>query len=199
MAERATHSIPVGEFRSDQDSFDDWIKLFEDAVVLATNAQDDRKEELYKKWLPLRLDTRTRELLKGCDLTARWEPLKVELKDLLIDPQEKYNWQAHRTQLTWDGKESFHVLSNKIKRLVDLYDAAANKENEYFFRFRQALPMDYRRAIDLGCDEAKRTIDEAKKMCFRFQMSQVDSNPPAESGRLAPEKNVSFTGAAMAP
>ena len=195
--EKAAHSIPVDNFRSDQDSFDDWVKLFEDAVALATNAAEDREEPLCKRWLPLKLDERSRGLLKSCKKDAAWVDLKKELKGFLVDPQEKYNWQVNRLTPAWDGKESFHVLASKIKRLVDLYSERENKKSEYFFRFRQALPTDYRRAIDLGCDETKRTIDEAKKMAFRFQMSQMDSNPTSDAGRLAVEKNASFTGAAM--
>ena len=195
--ERAAHSIPVNDFQSDRESFDDWVRLFEEAVGLATNAAADRKEPLYKRWLPLKLDTRSRELLKSCNQTATWAALKKELKNFLVDPQEKYNWQTNRVTPSWDGKESFHVLANKIKRLVDLYEEAEDKKNLYFFRFRMALPTDYRRAIDLGCDETKRTIDEAKKMAFRFQMSQMDGNPPTDAGRLATDKNVSFAGAAL--
>ena len=101
--ERAAHSIPVDNFRSEQNSFDDWIKLFEDAVALATNAPDDRKEPLYKKWLPLKLDDRSRELLKNCTAAATWTILK-EFKGFLADPQENYNWQTNRIAPAWDGK-----------------------------------------------------------------------------------------------
>ena len=195
--ERATHSIPVDTFRSEEDSFDDWIKLFEDAVVLSTNAPEDRKEALYKKWLPLKLDKRTRDLLKNCDLAARWETLKAALKALLIDPQEQYNWQTRRTTLVWDKKESFHAFANRVKRLVDLYDGGADKAREYFFRFRQGLPTDYRQAIDLGCDETKRTMEEAKKIAFRLQYSQAKSNAQTAEGGAGPKKTMSFTGAAM--
>ena len=197
--ERATHSIPITDFQSDVDSFDNWIKRFEDAVVLSTNAPDDRKETLYKRWLPLKLDTKARELYDGCDQTAAWLAIKTELKNRLVDPQDKYNWQIRRTTITWDGKEDFHVLGNRIKRCVDLYDETANKPSEYFLRFRQALPKDYRRAIDLGCDDTKRTIEEAKKMATKLRMSLLDdeTTTPGETGRLTPEKSVSFTGAAM--
>ena len=68
--EKATHSIPVADFQSDVDSFDDWIRRFEGAVVLATNAPEDRKETLYKKWLGLKLDTKARELYNGCNQAA---------------------------------------------------------------------------------------------------------------------------------
>ena len=107
MAERTTHSIPVTEFASDRDSFDDWITLFEDAVVLATNAPVDRRADLFKKWLPLKLDTRARDLYKNCDTTAAWDAIKTQLKGLLVDPQEKYNWQIHRnwTMQTCQGSK----------------------------------------------------------------------------------------------
>ena len=193
--EQATHSIPVGCFQSEIDNFDDWIKLFEDAVELATNAPNERKETLFKKWLPLKLDKRTRDLLKNCDTTAVWKDLKIALKALLIDPQEQYNWQTRRTTVLWDGKESFHTLCNRIKRLVDLYDEGANKDQEYFFRFREALPTDYRRAIDLSCDEKKRTIEEAKKIAFQVRYLQADSDP-AGTDRLAPDKDLAHMGAA---
>ena len=201
-AERAAHSVPVGVFQSEEECFEDWIKMFEDAVLLATNAPADRKEALYRKWLPLKLDKRTRDLLKNCTEAATWnaatwEALKTELKDLLVDPQEKYNWQINKSSVQWDGKENFHSLANKIKRLVNLYHDGAEKDTENFFRFRMSLPTDYRRAIDLGCDEKKRTLDEAKKMAFRFQMSQADSAPTANNNGNAMGKNVSFTGAVM--
>ena len=131
--EQATHSIPVATFQSEVDNFDDWIELFEGAVELATNAPNDRKESLFKKWLPLKLDNRSCDLLKNCDITAPWKDLKIALKALLIDPQEQYNWQTRRTTVLWDGRESFHTLSNRIKRLVDLYDEGTNKSQEYFF------------------------------------------------------------------
>ena len=199
MAEHATHSIPISTFDSYTENFADWVALFEDAVVLATNAPEDRKSDLFKMWLPLKLDTRSHNLYKNCSIEAdtTWEAIKTELAALLIDPQEKYNWQINRTTVLWDGKESFHILANKIKRLVDLYDEGANKEKEYFFRFRQALPANYRSAIDLGCDETKRTIDEAKKMAFRFQMAQADTNPPDSSERVGPKPFASFTAASM--
>ena len=195
--ERAAHSVPVGDFQSEEECFDDWIKMFEDAVLLATNAPADRKEALYKKWLPLKLDKRTRDLLKNCTDAATWDALKKELKELLVDPQEKYNWQINKSSVQWDGKENFHSLANKIKRLVNLYHDGTEKDKEYFFRFRLSLPTDYRRAIDLGCDEKRRTLEEAKKMAFRFQMSQVDSTPAAHAGGGASGGSMSFTGAAM--
>ena len=56
MAEHATHSIPISAFDSYTENFADWIVLFEDAVVLATNAPEDWKSDLFKMWLPLKLD-----------------------------------------------------------------------------------------------------------------------------------------------
>ena len=133
--EKAANSIPVEAFRPDEDDFDEWVERFERAITLATNVTDKRrKDELCLNWISLKLDDRARIMLGNCK-EKEWAKLKVELKDLLIDPQEKYNWRARRATITWDGKESFHVLAANIIRAVDKYDPKGNKEQEYFFRF----------------------------------------------------------------
>ena len=196
MAEKTTNSLPVEVFRPDEDDFEEWILRFETAVVLATNVTDKaRKSQLCRNWLSLKLDDRSRIILGNCKKTD-WDELKVELRDLLIDPQEKYNWRARRSTIVWDGKESFHVLAANVKRAVDRYDPKGNKEQEYFFRFRDALPLEYRRAIDLGVSEDKLTIEEAKKMALRVQTASSDSG--GSTAPAQPEKSVSFVGASMA-
>ena len=128
MAESATHSIPIGKFDSPTENFNEWVKRFENAVVLATNVTEEaQKLDLYRKWLPLKLDERGRNLLKICTKN-NWEELKVELGGLLIDPQEKYNWKVRRSTITWDGKESFHALANRIQTAVGNFDANANNQ-----------------------------------------------------------------------
>ena len=189
--------IPINNFNSEEDDFSEWIILFESAVELATDVTDEaQKLKLFEMWLPLKLDNRCRSLLKNCTY-GNWKELKIELGKLLVDPQEQYNWQAHRSTITWDGKESFHVLATRVRRLVNLFDAKSNKEREYFFRFRAALPSLYRRAIDLGCDETKQNIEEAKKIAFRVQMAEADSNPTGDTSRLASTQPATFVGASM--
>ena len=187
--ERAAYSIPVEPYRSSHDDFDEWIKMFEDAVVLATRVTDPfRKDTLCKTWLPFKLDDEARMVFHNI-AAATFVEIREELKNLLIDPQAAYNWQTNRSTLQWDGKESFHALAVRVKRSVDKYDPDAPKPKEYFFRFRQALPKRFRTAIDLGCAEDKRTIEEAKKIAMRVQMTEADSEV---------DKGVSFTGASMA-
>ena len=123
-AERPATSIPVDVFRSDHDDFGEWIQLFENAVVLATHAADDRKHELFRQWLPIKLDTRARDVYRNCT-KEDWDDLKTEFRNLLIDPQEKYNWQARRTTIVWDGRESFHSLATRVKQSVNLYENPA--------------------------------------------------------------------------
>ena len=63
-----TSSIPVDAFNPETDDFQEWIALFEDAVVLATNVKNEaRKKELFKTWLPLVLDERTRIMFRKCE------------------------------------------------------------------------------------------------------------------------------------
>ena len=221
--ERATSSIPVDMFNADKDDFGEWVKLFEDAVRLATGVTDDvRLHVLFRQWLPIKLDTRARTIYSNCaaagaaavaaasaggaaGAVAGWQELKTEFRDLLIDPQDKYNWQAHRTTITWDGRESFHSLATRVRRSVRLYDQEPVWEQQDFFRFRAALPKHYRRTIDLGCDEDNRTIGEAKKVALRLQMALADgedaetATTTATSGRAkeGPGRAVAFEGAAM--
>ena len=186
--ERATSSIAVDTFRSSVDDFTEWIALFEDAVQLGTGVTDAaRKEVLLLKWLPFRLDDEARTVYRGI-ASRTWADVKAELGTLLIDQQEAYTWQTNRSSLQWDGKESFHALAVRVRRAVDKYDPQAVKAKEYFFRFRQALPKRYQTAIDLGCAEDRRTIDEAKKIALRLQMTELDDD----------KSKVTFTGASMA-
>ena len=186
--ERATNSIAVDTFRSSADDFTEWITLFEDAVQLGTGVTDAaRKEILYLKWLPLRLDDEARTVYRGI-ASRGWADVKAELGTLLIDQQEAYTWQTNRSSLQWDGKESFHALAVRVRRAVDKYDPDAVKAKEYFFRFRQALPKRYQTVIDLGCAEDKRTIDEAKKFALRLQMTELNDD----------KSKATFTSASMA-
>jgi len=149
--DKATSTIPVDTFRTSHDDFDEWIKLFEQAVVLGTGVTEaDRKIQLWKSWLPYKLDDEARIILRSIT-TQVYADIKTELQKLLIDPQEAYNWQTNRSTIQWDGKESFHALAVRVQRAVDKYDPESSKPKEYFFRFRQALPKKYRNAIDLGC------------------------------------------------
>ena len=163
-AERATNNIPVEEFRPDFHDFKEWIDRFEKAVDLATNAGTDaRKHALYKSWLPLRLDDSTRMLLGSCDTAAAWDALKTELRGLLITEEEKYNWRAGKKKIVWDGKENFHVLAARVKRTIDMYEAQP-RETDYYKSFREALPRNYRQAIDWG--HTAETLAEAKRLAF---------------------------------
>ena len=159
-----TSSIPVNAFNPETDDFQEWISLFEDAVVLATNVKNEaRKKELFKTWLPLVLDDRTRMVFRKCEKTE-WNELVKELAKLLVDPQEKYEWRAGRLKITWDQTESFHVLAARVTRAINKY------EDDFFHHFRNALPVDYQQAIDLGANAE--TLDEAMRVALWFRTAQ---------------------------
>ena len=87
MTERATSSIPVDTFSTDRDDFGEWIKLFEDAVRLATGAtEDERLKVLFRQWLPIKLDTRARTIYSNCTKDG-WEDLKTEFRDCSSIPK----------------------------------------------------------------------------------------------------------------
>ena len=187
-SERAASSLPIENYKSNVDDFDAWIERFESAVALATNpATEARKEELCLKWLPLKLDDEALAILKQVPAQATYRETITSLKKLLIDPVEQYKWKAMKTQIKWDGKESFQALATRVKRLVDKFEKHLSAEDRiwaYFFRFNNALPDDYQEHIDITIPETARTIENAKDLALRIQMS-----------RKGKEKKVEFTGA----
>ena len=187
VRERPSATLDIKPFRHGTDDFEEWSDLLESAITLATNATGDNHSALCKKWLPLKLDSPSRAIFKQSNREADWADLKAQLTSLLIDPQEKYKWQAKRTTVKWDGKESFHALASRIITKVAQFDGEMNdalKQKEYFFRFREALPKEYQNAIDMACGADDRNLDTAKDIAQRTKMI-LDSD----------EKSVSFAGA----
>ena len=194
--ERAS-SIPVDSFRSGVDDLDEWFEIFENAVKLAMNpSSDDRKWQLCKSWLPIKLDSEARAVYKQIPSTLTYEQTKTQLKDRLVDPNEVYKWKAMKTQIVWDGKESFQALATRVKRAVDNYEKELDdngKKWAYFFRFRESLPeTPYQDYIDLSLTKQDRTIENAMELASRVKMTQRDKEPAKEP------KQVAFTGLAMA-
>ena len=193
------------DFNSEKDNFASWVTYFEKAVSLAHSVTDP--EELHKlclTWIGLSLDKNAKAVLNQVvpedPANPTWEETKTQLASLLINPHEKYNWRTGKTTIMWDGKESFHSLATRVQECVDMYDPNCSKVQEYFCRFRRALPPDFQNAIDVGCkDETEETIEEAKRIAYRF-LNIHQRNQVAGLGLTAVGEKpvaVSFTGAAM--
>ena len=195
MTERAATNIPVDPYTADLD-FDEWVETFEAAVEVATNPADvDRKHVLCKKWLPIKLDDRTRKIYNNCAKgdAVTWTALKAELKRLLVSPEEKYNWRSGRIQVVWDGKESFHALGTRVTRMVDKHEDTP-RAGDYFHNFRKALPAPYQQAIDWGANAE--TLDEAKRLAFKYQTVLAGKEDDDSARGATATKSVGFIGAA---
>ena len=194
MTEKAPNQLPLDKFESGKDDIDDWIERFEKAVRLATNAQSAaRRNKLYLEWLPLWIDEPARAVLGQIPTGTVYQTandvkgVKDLLKELLVDPNEVYQWRAMKKKVTWDGKEDFQVLATRVIRAVDKYekDLDQNARNSsYFFRFREALPKVYKDSIDVSLNKDERTIENAKELATRVRGTQ-------------PNHEVSFEAAAM--
>ena len=184
--ERATSNINVPTFNSLNDDFEEWVELFEKAVMLATNVREDASLHfLYKEWLPLKLDNSARATLKQVAGRA-WPELKAQLTLLLVDPQEQARWQAKKTTIKWDGKESFHNLASRVKRAVDKYERGMPdefKQREYFQCFKNAFKKPMRRVIAFGCPEGGRTIEAAKEVALRFHIANAEDNEDSDGAK----------------
>ena len=178
--ERASATVDVVPYQHGKDDFDEWVELLESAISLATNATGNNHEQLCKRWLPLKLDAASRAIYKRADKTLAWAALKTELKKLFVDPQDAYRWQAKRSTIKWDGKESFHLLASRIMTAVAKFDGNLPedlKEKELFFRFREALPKDYQKAIDMGCGKNDRQLEKAVDIADRARMTLEQDEP----------------------
>ena len=144
-ANRGFSSIGCDKFRSGIDDFDEWIQLFENAVKLATKENGAELQQSKLDWLPLRLDRNARYILSECKPPVTdpptppytWDELKPRLKNLLVDPMEKYKWQAKKSKLKWDGIETFNMLASRVTRAVEKFDKDLPndaKKREFFFR-----------------------------------------------------------------
>ena len=188
-------AINIKEFNSEQDDFERWVKRFEKAVKLSTTRRDDLSlHELYKEWLPLKLDDAANTFLEQLDTaTLEWPAIKSRMEDLLIDPHQKLKWRTKQTTIKWDGKESIHMLKARVVRDVNKYDKHMPqevKDEEYFVRFRAAFRKTLRRVIDMNCAEERRTIDFAKDAIMRYLMTGDDKDE---------ERTGSFCGASLDP
>ena len=175
--------IDIADFNSHEDEFEEWVELFESAVMLSTNERDAAALPLlYRQWLPLKLDRAARAALKQAT-SNDWKDLKDEMVDLLVDPQEKAKWQAKKTTIRWDGKESIHSLASRIKRAVDKYERGMPeefKEREYYQRFKNAFKSPMRKFISCNCTEDNRTIEAAKEVALRYHIAGYEDNDVPE-------------------
>ena len=110
MADKTPYSLQVSTFRFQHDDFEEWVDLFEKSIKLAYPTSDeDARKNYCVSWLPLKLDEDARTIFRNVT-AATWDEIKAELKKLLVNPEDKYNWLARRGTITWDGKESLHSL-----------------------------------------------------------------------------------------
>ena len=199
--ERATSNINVSSYDSLTDDFEEWVELFEKAVMLATNVRDDDSLHfLYKEWLPLKLDSSARATFK--QVAGRdWPDLKAQMILLLVDPQEQARWQAKKITIKWDGKESFHNLASRVKRAVDKYERGMPddfKAREYYQRFKNAFKKPMRKVIAYGCPEGARTIEEAKAVALRYHIASTEDDDDGD-GAADDAKSVVFAAGSFQP
>ena len=117
MADNTPYSLQVSTFRFQYDDFEEWVDLFEKSIKLAYPTADEAARKNYCiSWLPLKLDDDARTIFRNVT-AATWVEIKAELKKLLVNPEDKYNWLARRGTITWDGKESLHSLATRIMQI----------------------------------------------------------------------------------
>ena len=211
--EKPTARPEIRDFCAEEDDFEIWIELFEKAVKIATNCRGARLEELYFEWLPLKLDKASHSTYMQATANT-WEEMKTELSALLVDPQEECCWQSRKVTIKWDGKESLHALSTRVKRAVDKFERKMPQEyknREYYNRFRDAFKKKLRQHIETMCPIGARTIELARDVAIRYQLARADDDDSTDdkegyqavgftgsSGKLQPDRATGLENAMAA-
>ena len=197
--EWSSYEVDIPTFNTRKDDFEEWVELFENAVFLSTNVRDAANLALLRrKWLPLKLDWEARAALKQA-VSADWDSLKAEMVGLLIDPQEKAQWQANKASIKWDGKESMHQLAARVRRAVNKFERdmpQACKDREYYLRFKDAFETKIRKAIVGGCKEGEKTLSGAKEAAIRYFMMKYEE---ADEVKEQEKKKVTFASGSFHP
>ena len=170
----ATFSLAVEDFHHGDDLMHGLSYLNQLSAVTYNLDEGDALDKQCLAWLPLKLDDSAQREYESVK-SKTWTEVKVEYSKLLDDPQDRYNWLSGKTKIVWDGKESFHSLSARIKRKVDKSGYPNGKKEQYFFTFRQALTADYRKAIDLHCG-LNWSLEEAIKIANRLRLADGNAN-----------------------
>jgi hypothetical protein len=147
----------------------------------------------------LKLDTQALALYRQ-KTKVDYPDVKAEMRTMLTDPHEAFNWKANTKAFLWDGRTPLHSVVAYIQKKVSKNEKSLGedaKKEAYFFRFRQAMINfpEYKAAIDLACGEGSQTIEIALEIAKRLQRSKADG--PTKAGILN-DRKVGFEAAAGA-
>jgi hypothetical protein len=177
MTERTTSTVACDKFEFGKgEDFAEWVEVFTRAVHNATNPQtNDRKDQVLLDWLPLCLNKEASHLFKSATSNT-WDDLKAELIRLFEDKDEAYRWKTNPNAYRWNQKDSLSTVAAKIKRNVDKYqkelESANGKKDAYYCRFYNAMPKEYRTAIDLGIKTGEESIENAVEIAKKVQRTK---------------------------
>ena len=125
------------------------------------------------KWLPGHLSPDAFVIWRRCK-NQDWIQLKEELSQAYDDPLFRMVWESNLKAYVWDEHtESLSSYRSNVMRYVDKYetkmtDFPALKAAQYYIRFFNGLPEDYREEVQLRLPFGKRSVDHAFDICISY-------------------------------
>ena len=159
-----------------EQDFPIWISQFEEATDRCLNPHSQRRHYIAcLKWLPSVLKTDAYSIWSRSANRTDWVQLKLELEAAFEDGSIRSEWKTNMMAYMWDEHgQSLQSYCAKVKRLVDSFetemaDCPKAKKAQYYLRFINGLPKDYKEHIRLGLSSDFNNVDKARDVCIQFQ------------------------------
>ena len=175
---RKINILPFSPSDKDQD-FVIWIDQFQEAVKQQTNPHSQKRHwKQCLKWLPLSLKPDAYAIWsRSAYNRSNWPSLRTDLEESFEDREVRTNWHADMKAFQWDERMSLRDYRAKVERLVDTFDKEmasmpAIKKIQYYTRFVNGLPEDYREFLGLNLPSKCADIEKALEASERYQSTK---------------------------
>ena len=178
-----------------------WVQKFEVAVDRATNPHSKARHYRHcLDWLSLHLEESAHTIWQRCVYKdSDWAKLKEELEDGFEDPKFRDSWKTDPYAYKWEDGVPLQTYYSQIIRFINKYDIEIRdhppaQKVQYYKRFLNGLPDDYRQQVHVSLTTKKEDISRAMEICKKFQsVKEARTNQRTEIGAATtfrePEKD----------
>ena len=159
-----------------------WVRKFEEAVNIGVNPHSRKRHHAHNlQWLPLCLDNAAYSMWERCPNKKKdWIKLKEELEQALEDPLIRIKWKTDPTTYRWEAGVDLQTYYTNVMKYVDKYDTEiascpAAVSHQYYTRFLNGLPEEYKAQVHLSLPTNKEDIHKARDICQKKQSLEESS------------------------
>jgi len=110
-----------------------------------------------------------------------WIKLKGELEQALEDPLIRTKWKTDQAAYKWEAGVDLQTYYTNVMKYVDKYDTEiascpAAVSHQYYTRFLNGLPEEYKAQVHLSLPTSKEDIHKARDICQKKQSLKESSS-----------------------